>query len=356
MNGCDVMNSPKVSIIIPIFNPGKYFIKCLDSVVNQTLTDIEIICIDDGSTDDSMDILGKYSNNDSRFKIFHQENFGAGPARNKGIDDATGEYIIFLDSDDWIEKDMCEKLYYHAKNLDVDLVLFDVIWYLKDNKKELYQYFNNNEFNQDYTSFVFDRKFIYDKIVDASLGVIWSKFYKTSFLKNNNIKFSTYKIYNDVVFHFKTILVANKIAYYPHVFYHYIKVGQPSLQTSYRWGKYESIWFNVMMEIREFLVEHNLMNEFKMTFISYSFTSFERKLRGTEKKYKEEFFAKIKYFYESFDLNIHEFHSLIFWHQVFFIHIVCSENYEDFNKMNEIFDGKNIDFMMNDYLVDIYEK
>ena len=337
------MNSPKVSIIIPIFNPGKYFIQCLESAVNQTLTDIEIICIDDGSTDDSMDILSKYSN-DSRFKIFHQENLGAGSARNKGIDNAQGEYIVFLDSDDWIEKDMCEKLYNHAKHLDVDLVLFDVMWYHKNDRKELFKFFNDDEFKEDYNSFVFDRKFIHEKIVDPSLGVIWSKFYKTSFLKNNNIKFSTYKIYNDVVFHFKTILSANKIAYYPNVFYHYIKVGQPSLQTSYRWGKYESTWFNVMLEVREFLLENNLMNEFKQTFLNYSFSSFERKLNGTKNEYKSEFFDKIKYFYESFDIYPIEFKHLIFQYQTYYVHVLCSGNYEEFNQMNNVFNGKNISF------------
>ena len=336
------MVSPKVSIIIPIYNPGEYFVKCLDSAINQTLTDIEIICIDDGSTDDSINLLEKYSKNDERFKIFHQENLGAGTARNKGIENANGEYIIFLDSDDWIENDMCERLYNHAKLLDVDLVLFDVIWYHKNNKKELFKYFKDDEFNQDYDSFVFNRSLILDKIVDPSLGVIWSKFYKISFLKDNNIKFSTYKIYNDVVFHFKTILSANKIAYYPHVFYHYIKVGQPSLQTSYRWGKYESTWFNVMMEVREFLFENNLMDEFKLIFLNYSISSFERKLKGTNEKYKAEFFDKIKYFYESFDLSIDEFKSLIFPYQTYYAHVLCSDNYEEFNLMNNVFNGKNI--------------
>ena len=333
---------PKVSIIIPIYNPGEYFDKCLDSAINQTLTDIEIICIDDGSTDDSINLLEKYSKNDKRFKIFHQENLGAGAARNKGIENANGEFIIFLDSDDWIEKDMCEKLYNHAKHLDADLVLFDVIWYHKNNKKELFKYFNDEEFNHDYNSFVFNRVLIHDKIVNPSLGVIWSKFYKASFLKNNNIKFSTYKIYNDVVFHFKTILSADKIAYYPYVFYHYIKVGQPSLQTSYRWGKYESTWFNVMLEVREFLSENNLMDEFKLIFLNYSFSSFERKLNGTHEEYKSEFFDKIKYFYESFDLSLDEFESLIFSYQTYYVHVLCCDNYEEFNQMNNVFNGKNI--------------
>ena len=334
------MGLPKVSIIIPVYNPGEYFTRCLDSVVNQSLKEIEIICINDGSTDGSMDVLMSYSENDNRFKVFHQKNSGAGAARNKGIDVAQGEYIVFLDSDDWIENDMCEKLYNHAKDLDVDLVLFDVIWYHKNDKKEISKFFNDNEFGEDYKSFVFDRTSIYDKIVNPSLGVIWSKFYKTSFIKENNIKFSTYKIYNDVVFHFITILSANKIAYYPHVFYHYIKVGQPSLQTSYRWGEYESTWFFVMYEVRNFLIKHDLMDEFKMKFINYSFSSFERKLNGTQKEYKEEFFLKIKYFYESLSLTIDEFKSLILQYQTYYIHVLCSKDYEEFDCMNENFNGR----------------
>ena len=332
---------PKVSIIIPIYNPGKCFVKCLDSVIHQTLKEIEVICIDDGSTDESMDVLKKYSNNDNRFKIFHQENQGAGSTRNNGIEKANGEYILFLDADDWIESDACEKLYNHAKKLDVDLVLFDTIWYHGNDKKELVKSFEDNEFNHDYNSFVFNRTSIYEKIVNPSLGVIWSKFYKTSFLKNNDIKFSTYKIYNDVVFHFKTMLLANKIAYFPHVFYHYIKIGHPSLQTSYRWGEYEQLWASVMTEVLEFLIENNLMNEFKMTFLVYSLVSFEGKLRFTHNDYKESFFLRIKHFYESLNLTGDEFKNLILWQQTFLIHVICSDNYEEFNSMSENFNGRH---------------
>lgn len=333
------MTIPKVSIIIPIYNPGEYFIKCLDSVINQTLSEIEVICIDDGSTDDSKNILDEYSKKDNRFKIFYQENQGAGSTRNNGVDKATGEYILFLDADDWIECDTCEKLYNQAKNLDVDLVLFDTIWYYENNN-ELIKYFEDNEFNHDYNSYVFTKSEIYEKIVDPSLGVIWSKFYKTSFLKDNNIKFSTYKIYNDVSFHFKTMLLANKISYCPHVFYHYMKIGQPSLQTSYRWGKYEQLWADVMMEVRGFLMEHDLMKEFKMIFLVYSIVSFEGKLRFTYDDYKKSFFLKIKYFYESFELSNEEFKNLILWQQTFLIHLFCSKNYDEFNILNENFDGK----------------
>ena len=159
------MDFPKVSVIIPIYNSGNYLIECLDSVINQTLSEIEVICIDDGSTDSSFDILKDYANNDSRFKIFHQENLGAGTTRNNAIEKVSGEFIIFLDSDDWIEEDMCEKLYNHAKKLDVDLVVFDAIWHHKD-YDEVLCYFKETEFNQDYESFIFDKFQINEKIME----------------------------------------------------------------------------------------------------------------------------------------------------------------------------------------------
>lgn len=333
------MSFPKVSIIIPIFNPGEYFKKCLDSVVNQTLKEIEIICIDDGSDDGSLDILESYAKNDSRFNILHQQNSGAGAARNKGIENSNGEFILFLDSDDWIENDICEKLYNHASNLDVDLVLFDVIWYFK-NSNEMISYFEENEFNEDYKTFVFNQDFIRNKIMEPSLGVIWSKFYKSSFIKQNNIKFSTYKIYNDVVFHFKTILSANKIAYLPKIGYHYIKVGQPSLQSSFRWGKYEPIWFDVMMEVREFLIKNDLMYDFRREFVNYSFLSFITKFGGIKEEYKEVFYSKIKYFYESLKLTKDELEILPFDYLTFYIHIINSNSYDDFKLMHDAFDGK----------------
>ena len=335
------MDFTKVSVIIPIYNSGNYLIECLDSVINQTLSEIEVICIDDGSTDSSFDILKDYANNDSRFKIFHQENLGAGTTRNNAIEKVSGEFIIFLDSDDWIEEDMCEKLYNHAKKLDVDLVVFDAIWHHKD-YDEVLCYFKETEFNQDYESFIFDKFQIKEKIMEPSLGVIWSKFYKTSLIKDNDIKFSSYKIYNDVGFHFKSILSADKIAVLPEVFYHYVNVGQQSLQSSFRWGEYEPIWYDVMMDLREFLTFNNLMDDFRKEFINYSFLSFINKFNGIHEDYKEIFYTKIKYFYESLKLTSDELKKLQFNYMVFYIHIINSNSYFEFKLMHDLFNGENI--------------
>ena len=110
----------KISIIVPVYNVEKYLKECLDSLINQTLEDIEIICINDGSTDNSLAILEEYQKKDSRIKVFSQKNQGVSAARNLGIEKATGEYLTFLDSDDRLELNTCEILYKEtiAKNSD----------------------------------------------------------------------------------------------------------------------------------------------------------------------------------------------------------------------------------------------
>lgn len=113
---------PKVSIVIPIYNAGKYLEQCISSVLSQTLDDIEIICVDDGSTDNSGEILDVYAQKDNRIKVIHKENGGSVSARNVGVDIARGKYIGFVDSDDWIEPEMYEQLYALAEIYNVDLV------------------------------------------------------------------------------------------------------------------------------------------------------------------------------------------------------------------------------------------
>ena len=292
-----IEESPKISVIIPVFNPGKLLYDCLDSVVGQTLKEIEIICVDDGSTDGSFDVLKEYAKTDKRFKIFQQKNKGAGSARNKAIDESSGEFIIFLDSDDWIESDMCEKLYVHAKKLDVDLVIFDALWHTKEGI-EPFNYFSKNEFNEDYTEFTFDYNFIKNRLLIASYGVIWSRLYKSKYIKENKIRFPKHKIYNDVEFCFKTAILANNIAYFPKPFYNYIKLGQPSLQTSFREGKDELIWFDVLQGLYNIIIECNLMDEWRLDFINYCiFYSFE-KLKNIDIKLQSDFLDKLKEFFK----------------------------------------------------------
>ena len=113
---------PKVSVIIPVYNTEAYLKRCLDSVINQTLKDIEVIAIDDGSLDNSGKILDKYAQKDSRIRVVHQENSGVGGAYNAGLVLAQGEYVAFLDSDDWIDPTLYADYYIKAKETDADVV------------------------------------------------------------------------------------------------------------------------------------------------------------------------------------------------------------------------------------------
>lgn len=125
---------PKVSIIIPVYNVEKYLRQCLDSVVNQTLTDIEIICVNDCSPDNSLSILKEYAENDNRIKIIDlKENVGLGQARNIAMQQATGEYIMFVDSDDWLELVACKKAYDRINTNESDVCFFT--YNLYDEKK-----------------------------------------------------------------------------------------------------------------------------------------------------------------------------------------------------------------------------
>ena len=299
------MNDVKVSIIIPVYNPGELLNRCLDSASNQTLKDIEIICIDDGSSDGSLDILNRYAKNDSRFKVLSQPNLGAGIARNKGLEYANGEYIVFLDSDDFIESDMCECLYNHAKRLDSDLVLFNNRWYLGDNSTRDFIHFDS--FEEDPKTFVFDYRFIHD-----------------------------------LEFHIKSVLLAKRIAYCPKIFYHYNKLGHPSLQTKYV-GKREAIvFYDVMVGIRDFLIEKGFMDEFRIDFLNFTFRHLYSKINEMEDGYKNEFFLKIKEFFESILITADEFNQMSFRNLPIYIHIVNSNSYEEFKLRMELFDMERL--------------
>ena len=117
----------KISVIVPIYNDDRYLHECLDSIINQTFEDIEIICVNDGSTDESLNILKQYESRDCRVKVISQENKGVGAARNAGIKIASGEYIYFIDADDFLELTGLEEMYDLSQQMDLDLLIFKLV-------------------------------------------------------------------------------------------------------------------------------------------------------------------------------------------------------------------------------------
>ena len=199
---------PKISVIIPVYNAENYLEKCLTSVITQSWENIEIICIDDGSTDQSVAILEKYSETDARIKIYTQKNKGAGKARNFGMSKVTGDYIHFLDSDDWLHDN---KAYEKGvglleKNKNVSFLMFG---YQKfDNMMETY---TNYSLPVDLLS---ERVLCFEKdyVMLLKLPVVpWNKLYRTSFLKKHQISFDELICANDRTFYFKSLFYAKKI-------------------------------------------------------------------------------------------------------------------------------------------------
>jgi len=201
---------PKASVIIPVYNVAPYLKRCLDSVINQTLKDIEIICINDCSTDNSLEILKEYASGDNRIIIIDfNENKGVSVARNKGIKTAKGEYIGFVDSDDYIDLDFYEKLYNRAKETNAEIVKGNV------KKYDINGSFNCcDELNQ---LILAENKFFFTYNW-------WSAIYKTSLIFDNNINFPVEcRKGQDIVFLFKSVLNTNKISIVDDTYYHYIR-------------------------------------------------------------------------------------------------------------------------------------
>lgn len=204
----------KVSIIIPAYNIGKYLDKCLYSVINQTLREIEIIIINDGSTDNTQEIIDYYKSKDKRIISISQENSGPGEARNTGMKIAKGKYIGFIDSDDKVDKEMYKKMYEKAEKYKSDIVSCNHIREY-DNNKFCNKIYNINKEFVDLSNYELDN-FIKDDILTYAFGSeVWSKLIKKEIIFNNNITFKSHKeiLGEDMLFLLECLLYVNKIVY-----------------------------------------------------------------------------------------------------------------------------------------------
>ena len=198
----------KVSVIVPVYNVENYIDRCLKSLVNQTLEDIEIIVVNDGSPDNSQKIIDKYVKRyPNKVKSYIKENGGQGSARNFGLEKSTGEYIGYVDSDDYVEKDMYERLYNKAKEKELDIVVCG--------SYNVYEVTNDKTIDLD--RIIFD-----DKKVNSFFGrmAVWNKIYKKSLVKG--IKFRSKVWYEDLDFTVKVLTNAKKIDYVNEPFYDYL--------------------------------------------------------------------------------------------------------------------------------------
>lgn len=210
----------KVSVIIPVYNVEKYLPKCLESVLGQTFGDIEVICVNDGSTDNSLQILTEYANNDERIKIITKPNGGLFSARHVGMVSAVGEYILFVDSDDWIETTLIEKTVDKIRETNVDVVIFGAYSVKED--KIIKGMYSVNKIPEKFKERVLELK-DYENALFRFPPTAWCKLYRKKFIDDNNIKFQEIKDGEDQLFYLHTILCAKNLYILNENLYYYIK-------------------------------------------------------------------------------------------------------------------------------------
>lgn len=236
---------PKVSIIVPIYQVEKYLIKCLESLVNQTLKEIEIILVNDGSTDNSSEIAKEFQMQYPEKIIYlEKENGGLSDARNFGIPKATGEYIAFLDSDDYVEMTTYEKMYQLAQKENSDMVECDFVWeYSNKRKEDIGQIYHGKH-----------------EMIEKVRVVAWNKLIKREILEKTSIKFPKGCRYEDVEFTYKLIPHLEKVSFLKKVCIHYV---QRNDSISNAQNERTKEIFEVLKNVIDYYKENDLYDEYK---------------------------------------------------------------------------------------------
>ena len=256
----------KISIVIPVYNVEKYLHQCLNSILNQTFQNFEIICIDDGSTDSSLEILQEYKRKDDRFVVIQQNHFGAGFARNSGIRIAYGKYIQFLDADDYFEPTMLEELYNHAEKYGADLTVCSSR--KVDNEGNIVESGNpNSPINLDKTPLEqpFNWKDFKDDIFCLFNVPSWNKLYLKDLILSNNLQFQNLTSCNDVAFGHISKICAKKIVVFNKELINY-RCNRSGSISEYR-AKHSKNILLAALQIKEFLENRGIFEELKKSYI-----------------------------------------------------------------------------------------
>lgn len=252
--------NPRISVIVPVYNAEKYLKKCLDSICNQTLKDIEIICVDDGSKDNSFGILQEYTCNDSRIKVLGDgKNHGVSLARNAGIKKAHGQYIAFVDSDDWIETNYLEKMYSAVCDSGADIITnISILRDYESGKISLHP---------------ISSKYTLEKVTQGMFvppednmysvePVIWARLYKTNFLRDNEIFFlRELNGPEDIAFSYLTSVLASQIYLFKGGHYHYLMRENSLVGRSKQENTWDLWHMRAYSCIFDYLKQHDLLEK-----------------------------------------------------------------------------------------------
>lgn len=260
---------PELSVIVPVYNTKKYLRRCLESILAQTVQDMEIICVNDGSTDGSEEILEEYAKEDSRIHIVSQENKGLGAARNAGILKAKGEYIGFVDSDDFIEPDMYEKMLGSARQHDSDIVLTNInLYYTDSGKTDLFRsnvYYDEMESMGGFTAVEYPR-------IMQFIGA-WDRIYRRAFLEEHRLQNPVNRIYEDVLFTVQCNVLAKRISVVNKPLYYYRKnTGVSIVDKEVKNDSYKFDFLKNLEESKAFLVEQDKFEMLGKEFLAFQLT------------------------------------------------------------------------------------
>lgn len=263
---------PLVSVIIPAYNAEDYISQCLSSVLSQTLSDIEVIVVDDGSTDRTASIVEELTHRDGRIRLIRQENQCAGVARNKGMEVAEGKYLYFLDADDWIEPDSLEKLCSSAESLGSDIVVA---------RSEGFDNQTGETWLIDYAlnGVPFDTlirpSFYVDRLFQRFMGWPWDKLYRAEFIQSSGLLFQPLRTTNDAYFVFCSLMLAGGVSCVDKVLFHHRANNRKSLEgtRSKSWHcAIEAMWA-IAKKIAEQPESTRLMESYNNWVLNYSYWS-----------------------------------------------------------------------------------
>ena len=322
---------PEISVVMPVYNAERFLEDTMNSILNQTFGDLELICVDDGSSDNSLAILQEFSKNDSRVKVFSLEHQGGGNARNYGLKQVSGKYLYLMDADDLLDLNAFEDFYPICEEKKLDFLVFKATNYGVE-KDHFFEtgYQNMSKISNLVKDNVFDYSDLGDLLFDFNVSP-WCKFYNSEFIKTSGAQFRENSKFHDNQFFWDIIFQAKRI-YFIDKFYYIRKRYNESLTSSGDMGHIDII--GVVNDIIELFIKHGQLDTYKNKLYNFKIRWITDRYDQIQEQYKELFFTEMKKDYKG--LKKTEFESLLNADSKFiFNNVLLSRNHEEFDLIND---------------------
>ncbi len=346
----------EISVIIPAYNAIDYLDEALDSIINQSFKDLEIICVDDGSTDTTLERLEYYASKDSRIQVYTQENQGPGGASNTGLSKAKGKYVYFMDADDILDLNALEELYNIMEEKDLDFVIFKAINYDQDTDK----YFEDSYFTMPKLhGVVGDTVFDWRDIGNTIFGICvtpWSKLYRHDLVKKSGAQFPLELIYHDNIFFWEIMFNSSRIYFYDKILYTR-RVHSSSLVNSHNEKSVHTIKTNNL--IFKTFMDYGHFEDFKEFLYNRKVRLVNTRYNLIMDEFKEFFFTEMKKDFEKIigHEKYDEFYSTLYAkNKSLFNNVIESNNHLEYDLSNELYDLKMNNENLNNELKSLKKK